>query len=307
MIPKTILITGASGLIGTRLTEMLLSEGFRVRHLTRSKKSNGVPSFVWDVRQELLEEGAFDSVDVIIHLAGAGIADKRWTDDRKKEILESRTKSTALLVEKLRTTKHTVQAFIASSAIGYYGFEGDKVFSENDEPGTDFLAGVVKQWEALVDKIKTLNIRTVKIRTGIVLSKEGGALKEIAKPVQFGFGAPLGTGQQHMSWVHIDDLCRMFLFAITNKQMTGPYNGVSPTWTTNETLTKVVAKILKRPLWLPNVPGFALKLVLGEMADLVLQGSKISSAKIEDAGFDYRFPVLVNAVQDLYSTRNSVS
>lgn len=298
MNPKTVLITGASGLIGSQLTKMLLNDGYHVRHLSRSKKDGKVPSFVWDVETRQIDESAFESVNSIIHLAGAGIADKRWTTERKKQILESRTKSTALLLEKLNSIVHAVQTFISASAIGYYGF-GEKIFSEESEPGTDFLAEVVRQWEAEVNRFESLNIRTVKIRTGIVLSMEGGALKEIAKPIRYGVGAPLGSGNQHMSWIHITDLCNMFLFALSNDQMHGTYNAVSPTWTTNAEITKVVAKELKRPLILPTVPGFVLRILLGEMADLVLKGSKVSADKIQNAGFTFAYPNLENALKNL--------
>lgn len=304
MIPKTVLITGASGLIGSQLTKMLLNEGCHVRHLSRSKKDGKVPSFVWDVDTGKIDDRAFESVDSIIHLAGAGIADKRWTAKRKNQILESRTKSTQLLFDKLKSSKHSVQTFISASAIGYYGF-GEKIFLEESEPGTDFLAEVVRQWEAEVDKIETLNIRTVKIRTGIVLSKEGGALKEIAKPIRYGVGASLGSGNQHMSWIHITDLCNMFLFALSNDHMRGVYNAVCPTWTTNSEITKAIAKVINRPLWLPAIPGFVLKIMLGEMADLVLKGSKVSADKIQNAGFTFAYPNLDDALKNLLRDLNA--
>lgn len=298
MNPKTILITGASGLIGTRLTKMLEQNGHHVRHLSRTKKDNSVSSFTWDIEKKHIDKGVFDSVDAVIHLTGAGIADKPWTAKRKQQILESRTNSTALLFDTLKATQHTVHTFISASAIGYYGF-GDGIFSEDSEPGNDFLADVVRRWEAQADKIQSLSIRTVKIRTGIVLSKDGGALKEITKPVRFGVGAVLGTGKQHMSWIHIDDLSQMFMYALMNDKINGAYNAVSPTWTTNEELTKGIARVLKKPLWLPPVPGFVLKILLGEMADLVLKGSKISSDKIQQAGFKFKFPLLEGALENL--------
>lgn len=279
---------------------MLLREGYQVRHLGRTLKMGPIPSFLWNISSSHIEKDTFNGVDAIIHLAGAGIADQPWTPKRKQQILQSRTNSTALLCDKLKTTKNSVKTFIASSAIGYYGFERDQIFKEDHEPGTDFLADVVKRWEAEVDKIQTLSIRTVKIRTGIVLSAEGGALPEIAKPVRYWVGAPLGTGQQCMSWIHIEDLCRMFLYALVNEQLRGAYNGVGPTWTTNSELTKSVARILKKPLWLPRIPPFVLKMMLGEMANLVLFGSKVSSEKIQHVGFEFRFPSLEGALTNLF-------
>jgi uncharacterized protein len=300
LIPKTVLLTGASGLIGSALTDLLLDRGYRVKHLGRTKKTGQAESFVWDVPRGLLEEGALEAAETIIHLAGESLADKPWTAKRKKEILESRTHSTALLFNKLSSEKHLVKTFISASAIGYYGFGmGDEVFTEESEPGQDFLAQVVKQWEDEVDRFSQLNIRTVKIRTGIVLSDKGGALAELVRPVRWGVGAALGSGRQQMSWIHLHDLCRLFLFALENEQLQGAYNGVGPGWATNRDVTKAIARALKKPLWLPPIPAVVLKMVLGEMADLVLQGSKVSSQKIQHAGFTFEFSQLDAALNDL--------
>lgn len=301
MIPKRILITGASGLVGTELTANLVKAGYQVAHLGRTKRSGTVPSFTWNVERGVIEEGALHGIDTIIHLAGAGIADKPWTPKRKQEILESRTRSSALLYQALKNSQHQVKAFISASAIGYYGFGGsDEVFTESSEAGSDFLADVVKAWEHEVDKIQELNIRTVKVRIGIVLSDKGGALKEIAKPVRWGVGAPLGNGMQPMSWIHIDDLCAMFRYAAENENLSGAYNGVSPQWSSNREVTKAIAKALHRPLLLPPVPSFVLKLMLGEMANLVLLGSKVSSEKIRQTGFKFQFEDLTQAIESFY-------
>jgi uncharacterized protein len=297
---KKILITGASGLVGKRLTELLLQKGYQVSHLGRSKKLGSVPSFLWDVEKEFIESAALADVDTVIHLAGAGVADKRWTTNRKKEILESRTKSTALLFEELKREKHNVTTFISASAVGYYGFGlSDEVFTEEHKSGSDFLAQVTRQWEEQVDKITFLGIRVVKLRIGIVLSEKGGALAEMAKPIKFGVGAPLGSGKQYLTWIHLDDLCEMFSKAIDDQQMNGVYNAVGPEWVTNVDMTKSIASVLKRPLWLPPIPNFVMKIVLGEMADLVLNGSKTSAEKIQRAGFKFRFTNLDEAIKDL--------
>ncbi len=298
---RNILITGASGLVGTHLTEMLLQKGYHVAHLGRYKKRGNVSSFQWNIENGELEEDALKGVDVIIHLAGAGVADKRWTTQRKKEILESRTKSTALLFEKLKAGNHSVKAFISASAMGYYGFDGneDKEFSENDPAGTDFLAHVTKKWEEEVDKISTLGIRTCKMRIGIVLSGKGGALRQMTTPIRYGVGAPLGSGKQMMPWIHIDDLCAMFFKAMEDETMHGSYNATGANACTNAELTKVIAKVLQKPLWLPNVPEFVLKIILGEMAGMVVGGAKVSSKKIQQAGFEFKFTDLEKAVADL--------
>ena len=302
MSPKKVLITGASGLVGNRLTLLLLEQGYGVVHLSRTAKQGKVPSYRWDVSSGVIDEKAFDGVDALIHLAGAGIADKPWTAKRKQEILESRTRSSALLYQLLKRIPHQVKAFVSASAIGYYGFGGsDEVFTESSEPGSDFLANVVKAWEHEVDRIQELGIRTVKIRIGIVFSDKGGALKEIAKPVCWGVGAPLGNGKQPMSWIHIDDLCAMFKYAVENENMSGAYNGVAPQWSTNRQVTKAIAKALHRPLLLPPVPSFVLKLMLGEMANLVLLGSKVSAEKIQKTGFCFKYEQVDEAIQSFYT------
>lgn len=295
-----ILITGASGLVGTQLSQLLLQKGYEVVQLGRSKKTGSIPSFVWNVEKQEIDTQALEGVDTIVHLAGAGIADKRWNEARKKEILESRTHSTRLLFNTLKQTTHQIKNFISASAIGYYGFEEtNDVFTEESSAGKDYLADVTKQWESEADQMTTLGIRLVKIRIGIVLSEKGGALAEMAKPVQWGVGSPLGSGKQCLSWIHIDDLCALFVKAIEDTQWQGAYNGVGKTWATNAELTKVIAKVLHRPLWLPAVPSFVLKIMLGEMASLVLTGSKVSNAKVERSGFTYAFTDLEKAVADL--------
>jgi uncharacterized protein (TIGR01777 family) len=297
---KNILITGASGLIGTRLTEMLIGRNHHVSHLGRSKKAGNVPSFVWDVDNNKLDEDALTNVDTIVHLAGASVGEKRWTNERKNEILESRIRSTRLLFETLRKGNHKVTSFVSASAIGYYGFESDgKFISEQHPAGTDFLASVTRQWEEETEKITGLGLRTVKLRIGIVLSEKGGALKQMATPVKFLVGAPLGSGNQYISWIHLDDLCNMFIKAIQDSNMRGAYNAVAPNPVTNRELTKVIASALKKPLILPPVPKFALAIILGEMAEIVVTGSKISPEKIMKEGFQYQYTRVEDAVRAL--------
>ena len=298
----SILITGASGLIGVRLTEILLEKGHCVAHLGRSKKSGGVPSYVWDVEKGEIDLKSLEGTDAIIHLAGAGVAEKRWTHRRKLEILESRTKSSTLLYETLKNTIHNVKVVVSASAIGYYGgARGLEVVTEESKPGQDYLAKVVVDWEKAVDRISTLGIRVAKIRIGIVLSEKGGALKEMAVPVKWGMGAPLGTGEQMVSWIHLDDLCNLFIKAVEDASMFGAYNGVSPHPVTNREMTQAIAKILERSLFLPAVPTFVLKLMIGEMADIVVTGSNVSSEKIQRSGFKFKFTDLDNTLRNLFT------
>jgi uncharacterized protein len=296
---KNILITGASGLIGTRLTALLQQKGYTVSHLGRSKKNGTVKSFTWDVTRQTVDSEAFKNADTIIHLAGASVAEKRWTAKRKQEILESRTHSTRLLYSALSQAQYPVTSIISASAIGYYGFESNQWLTEESAPGKDYLADVTRQWENEVDKIATLGIRAVKMRIGIVLSTEGGALESMAKPIRLLAGAPLGTGNQYISWIHIDDLCDMFIKAVEDNRMSGPYNAVAPAPVTNGELTKLIAEKLKKPLILPAVPKFALKLILGEMAEIVVSGSRVSPQKILAAGYNFKFTKVDQALDDL--------
>ncbi|MBS1505132.1 MAG: TIGR01777 family oxidoreductase [Bacteroidetes bacterium] len=296
---KKILITGASGLIGHRLTELLLEKGYGVVHLSRAKKPGRVETFAWNLEKRIIDVQALAGVDTIIHLAGAGIADKPWTVARKKEIIDSRVESTKLLFQTLKNNPHTVSSFISASAIGYYGTEdSERVFSENDSPGQDFLAEVTQRWEQEVDTINELGVRVTKFRIGIVLSEKGGALNEIVKPIRMGFGAALGSGRQYLSWIHLDDLCNLFLRAVEERAMSGHYNAVTD-FCTNKEFTQACARVLRKPIWLPPVPSMVLKIILGDRADLVLKGSKVSSAKIRQAGFHFQYETLESALRDL--------
>lgn len=296
---KKILITGASGLIGTRLTTLLLDKGYEVAHLSRSGKNSKVPVFIWDVDKQTMDHDALRGVDTIIHLAGAGVVEKRWTAKRKKEILESRTHSTQLLYEVLKTQKHQVKNFISASAIGYYGFEDDREFTEEDPAGKDFLADVTAQWEREADKIGALGIRLVKVRIGIVLSPHDGALKPMVNTVRWWIGAPLGSGDQYISWIHIDDVCGMILYAAEHANVQGPVNAVATQPVTNRDLTKAIAKTLQKPLVLPPVPGFVIAVMLGEMGKIVLNGNRVSSRKIQQLGYRLKFDDIEKALDNL--------
>lgn len=311
---QNVLITGGSGLIGTRLSEILLEKGFSVSHLGRKKvakiqakttNTNGANSSIkmyhWDIEKGIIDTKALLEADYIIHLAGAGIADENWSDARKKEIIDSRIHSIALIANTLKTISHHIKSFISASGIGYYGADtGDEYISEQHTAGVDFVADCCIQWEAAADEIQNLGIRTVKLRTGIVLSDKGGALPKLTQPVRWGVGAALGTGKQWQSWIHLDDLCKLYIKSLTDERMTGSYNAVAPHPVTNYELTKLSAKVLKRPFWMPNVPAFTLKLVFGEMAIIVLGGNYILNKRIAlETDFRYQFTEMKGALEDL--------
>lgn len=284
-----ILIGGGSGLIGTRLTEILLQKGYQVRHLGRKAKDGPAKTFEWDIHRHTIDERAFDGVTHVINLAGANVNGHRWTKEYKNEILVSRTESTRLIVGFLNNKPHTVKQFISGSAIGYYGLANNpEWFHEEDKPGVDFMAQVVVEWERIADQCK---VPVVKLRTGIVISEHGGAYKEMARPIKLYVGSPLGSGKQVVSWIHLEDECGIIIHIIENN-LSGPFNATAPEPATNEEITKAIAKKLHKPLWLPNVPGFVLRIVLGEMTDAVLGGSKVSPEKIQSTGYKFQYPTI---------------
>ncbi|MGM0943660.1 MAG: TIGR01777 family oxidoreductase [Bacteroidota bacterium] len=293
---KNILITGGSGLIGAKITQLLEAKGYAVAWLSRSAQDQ--KSFIWDISKQEIDTDAMEWADAVIHLAGAGVADKRWTPERKQDILQSRTQSTALLHQAIEKAKKKPLAFISASAVGYYGFNtGTQLMDETAAAGNDFLAQVVIAWENEVKHMETLGLRTVMLRIGIVLDAEGGALGEMLKPP---VAAPLGSGDQWMSWIHITDLARMFVFALEKTTLQGIYNAVGPNPATNQQLTKEAAKAKGKPYLGIGVPGFLLQLILGEMAAMVLGGNRVSSQKIQKAGFEYEFENLAVALRDLF-------
>lgn len=299
---QTVLITGGTGGIGHRLTQLLLQQGYQVAYLSRNNES--IPSvtvYQWDIKKGHLDPQAIATADHIIHLAGAGIADERWTDKRKEEILKSRTQSTELLAQALTKNKHHVKSFIGASAIGYYGADtGDRPMTETSVGGTDFMAQVVRAWERSEDQVAALGIRTVKLRTGVALTMTGGALPKLAQPVKLGAGAPIGSGQQYISWIHLDDLCRMYIQALTDESWQGVYNAVAPDPVTNETLTRAIANVLHRPMILPNIPNFVIKLMYGEMAIVVTGGNYVLNKRIADeTSFVFEYADLTKALENL--------
>ncbi|MCH2235088.1 MAG: TIGR01777 family oxidoreductase [Crocinitomicaceae bacterium] len=286
-----ILITGGSGLIGKALTKALLDKGYSVRILSRSKKTDTdrIDYKTWNIEQGILEEGTLDGVEHIIHLAGANVADKRWSDAYKKVMHDSRVKSAELLLNNL-PENHGIKSFITASGINYYGTPtSENIYSETDPAGSDYLAQLTVAWEAVADKF---NGRVVKLRTPVVLSTKGGALPKIAKPVKMGIGSPLGSGKQYVPWVHMNDLVKAYLFALEN-DITGPFNVVADEHLSNADFTKKIATHLGKKLWAPKVPAFVLNLILGsERAQIVLEGSRANGELIKSKGFVYDHPIL---------------
>ncbi|WP_407526488.1 TIGR01777 family oxidoreductase [Lacibacter sp. MH-610] len=302
-----ICITGGTGLIGRRLTSLLSAQGHEVLILSRSAKAGaaGISYATWNPERGTIDGAAVRDCDAIIHLAGAGVAEKRWTKKRKAEILNSRTHSSALLVQALKEDKGNVKAVISSSAIGWYGAdrESGTPFTETDPPHSDFLGQTCLQWEQSIEPVEQSGIRLVKLRTGIVLSNEGGALKEFKKPLQFGLASVLGSGKQIISWIHIDDLCRMFLHALQNEKLHGSYNAAAPKPVSNKELTLKLAKKMRGNAFITApVPSFVLKLILGEMSIEVLKSTTVSAEKIQQSGFQFLYPSIDAALNELITS-----
>ena len=304
---KKVLITGGSGLVGKSLISMLISKGYDVVILSRTTR--GMPNvkcFQWDYKNGFIEEGAFEGVNYIVHLAGANIGEKPWTKKRKLEIIESRTLTTELLYKKIEEHNIKLEAFISASAVGYYGaITSDKIYVENDAASNDFLGKVCLKWERAVDEFEAIKIRTIKLRTGVVLTENGGALEKMMKPMKYKLGAAVGNGKQFMPWIHIMDLCNIYLEAIENPKMQGAINAVSPEYTNNKEFTLSLAKHIGKKVFLPNVPSVLLKLSLGEMANIILHGSRVEPKALKDLGFEFQYAKLDEALADLFK-RNSI-
>ena len=297
-----VLITGATGLIGSEIVKNCHAKGIAVNYLTTSKSkienNSNYQGFYWNPSQSKIDVNCIKDVDTIIHLVGASIS-KRWTKAHKQAIINSRLETTALLHDTVKNNPNTIKQIISASAIGYYPDSLTNYYSEDEkEISKSFLGQVVEAWEQVVDTFKTLNIIVSKVRIGIVFSNKGGAFPELAKPIKFGAGAAMGSGKQWMSWVHLNDLAGIFMHVLQHN-LEGIYNGVAPNPATNNTITKVIAKKMKRPLFLPNIPKFAMQLVLGEMHIILFESQRVSSKKIEDSGFEFKFNNLEAALEEL--------
>ena len=304
----TVLITGGTGMIGKKLTELLMDRGYQVIILSRKSgvrsQERSITYANWDIENQTIDMDAIQKADYIIHLAGAGVADKRWSAKRKKEIVDSRVKSSALIVKALNGIPNKIKAVISTSAIGWYGADSkdslQNGFDEEANADTEFLGSTCKAWEESIEPVEKLNKRLVKLRVGIVLSNTGGALKEFRKPIQMGIAAILGNGKQIISWVHVDDLCNMFIYAMEHEEMNGVFNAVAPNPVSNKIVTLTLAKIMKGRFFIPvYVPSFLLKIMLGEMSIEVLKSATVNSNKIKKAGYVFLYPTIENALKQL--------
>ena len=297
---KTVLITGGTGLIGSRLSDLLTEKGYKVIHLSRRRKlSAKYPAYQWNIEKSEIDESALQQADYIITLAGAGIADKRWTSRRKKLIIDSRVNGIELIAKKLKAHDIRPKAIIGASAIGFYGDSGQDLMTETSPSGNDFLAESVRAWEKAYENLKPLTPRLPIIRVGIVLSTQGGALEKMLPTYAVGVGTYFGDGSQMYSWIHIDDICRMFVHALENENIDSLYNGVSPNPVSNKTLAIDIGKAMNKTTLPLPAPAFAMKMALGEMSVVVLSSDNVSAKKISDTGFQFKYPELIPALKDI--------
>ena len=308
---QTVLITGGTGLVGKTLSKALIKKGYQIIILTRNtadkKAETGLTYAEWNVAKQQIDMAALQRADYIVHLAGAGVVEKKWTAAYKREIVESRTESSRLIYEALKNNTNKVKAIVSASATGWYGADAEpaKPFVETDPADEDFLGQTCYEWEQSIHADSSLPIRVCNLRTGIVLSNDGGALKAFKNPIRFGIGAILGNGKQMISWIHIEDLCRLFIYALENNSMTGPYNAVSTSPVSNKELTLALARALKGSYFIPvHVPGFVLKLMLGKSSVEVLKSTTVSNHKVKEAGFTFLYPTIESAILELTGRRS---
>lgn len=296
-----ILISGGTGLVGKALTKRLIIEGHDIRILSRNPQSSSqLKSFYWNVEKNEIDEKAFEGVEHIVHLAGSGIADKRWTNARKQDIIDSRVNSMKLITDVVKKKNIKLKSFVGASAIGIYGMTtSEKIFSEIDNGTDDFLTQSCTKWENSYQQIQTLSSKNCIIRIGVVLSKDGGALKKLLPLFQLGLGSAVGSGKQYMPWIFIDDLVSVFYEALFNQNFSGIYNAVSSEHITNQQFSKQLSKSLSKPFFVPNVPSFLLKLLFGEMANVLLEGSRVSNQKLLNSGFLLKYPSIFRALNKI--------
>lgn len=296
---QRIVITGATGLIGSHLSSLLEVEGYDVVHLTRDrKKGDRAKSFVWDPARSYADSDAFHPGDIIIHLAGANIGAGRWTGKRKQEIISSRVNSAALLFLKTAAEGIMPSAFITASATGYYGAVTEQgIFTESDPPAADFLGETCRKWEEAAQPFVEKGVRVVKIRTSVVLAGTGSALSKMTMPAAAGLIVRPGPGDQYFPWIHIDDLCAVYLTAVREAGLSGAYNAVAPEHVTLDGVMKEIARQKHLPVFLPHIPVWLMRAVLGEMSVMLTTGSRVSSERLTNSGFSFRYPDIAAALR----------
>lgn len=300
---KRILITGGTGLLGELMTARLKELGHQVSILSRSpEKVKHVKAFYWDIAKNEIDEDCIKDIDTIIHLAGAGIADKKWTEVRKNELITSRTKSIELVYNLLSKNIHSVQTVLSASAVGYYGDRGEELLTEEHDAGEGFLARCCILWEEAVDKGKDHGLRVVKFRIGLLLTEKCGVLDPFKKMVNTFTAASFGNGKQWMPWIHKDDLIGMFVWAAVNSEINGIYNAVAPNPVRNKEFTKQLAKTMHKPFWPLGIPSFMLNIILGERKELLLMSNNVSARKAEEQGYNFQFVNLDNAFRDIVTS-----
>ena len=296
-----VLITGGRGLIGRNLSPVLLSEGYDVALLTRNEGKQGhIKAYTWNPEKGMIDPRAFEGVDYLVHLAGANLGERRWTKKRKEEIISSRSGAAAFLFRVITENKINLQAYITASATGYYGsVTSEKIFEEDDPASDDFLGTTCRLWEEEAGRFEEIGIRTVRIRNAVVLAEKEGVLTRLMNPAKFGFVVRLGSAKQYFPWIHIHDLCGIYLKAIKDQSMQGAYNAVAPEHIDHNDFVRAMARAMRRPVILPPFPGWIIKAALGEMADIILRGSRISSGKIIESGFSFRFKTAGDALGNI--------
>jgi uncharacterized protein (TIGR01777 family) len=300
----TVLIGGGTGLIGIHLSHLLKQKGYEVIHLSRKGDLKAFfPRYAWNPETGEIEKEAILKADYVINLAGAGIADKRWTKSRKRTIIESRVKSMHLLKTAFEKAGKTPRAFIAASATGFYGSRGDELLDENSDPGNGFLSESTQEWEKSTEALEQKDTRLVTIRIGIVLSSRGGALPKLVLPQKFWIGTYFSDGKDYYPWIHIDDLCNIFIKSIEDENMTGTFNGVAPNPMTNIQITKAIAQAKNKRVLMFPVPAFLLRLGMGEMADVILTSARVSAQKLQSNGFEFKYPEIIPALKDLFERK----
>jgi uncharacterized protein len=302
---NTVIIAGGTGLIGTALSKFLVSRGYQVIIFTREPRVHrnslpGISYAAWNIDEQSVNEEAFRKAKYLIHLAGAGVADKPWTDKRKNEIVESRTKSSGMLIKAMETIPNEIISVVSASAIGWYKQNLSHQAIETEPPAEDFLGKTCAAWENSIKPVEGIGKKLVILRTGIVLSNEGGAFPAFKKPVRYGIAGILGSGKQMISWIHVEDLCRLYMEAMVNPSWSGIYNAVAPNPVNNRNFTIELAKKMKGSFFIPiPVPNFILRLMLGERSDEVLKSSNISANKLKQQGFQFIYPKIDTAFTDL--------